>query len=35
LTEASVPTGMKTGVLTSPCGVFSLPVRADPEVRSI
>jgi hypothetical protein len=28
LTVAAVPTGIKTGVFTSPCGNFSIPVRA-------
>ena len=30
LTDASVPTGMKTGVSTSPCGVMRRPARAQP-----
>jgi hypothetical protein len=27
-TVPCVPTGMKTGVWTSPCAVFNIPVRA-------
>ena len=34
LTEASVPTGMKTGVSTSPCGVIRRPARAKPFLAS-
>src|SRR5205823_7540885 len=33
LTVAWVPTGMKTGVSTGPCGVASNPVRAAPSRR--
>src|SRR5436189_2956210 len=32
LTVAFVPTGMKTGVGTSPCAVRSVPARAGPSV---
>ena len=31
-TVASVPTGMKAGVSTAPCGVVNTPVRAEPTV---
>ena len=34
-TVATVPTGMKTGVSTSPCGVSRRPARAVPERHSI
>ena len=34
-TVASVPTGMKTGVSTSPCGVVMTPVRAGPAVAEV
>ena len=32
-TSASVPTGMKHGVATSPCAVVSVALRALPDVR--
>src|SRR5207244_538097 len=35
LTVAWVPTGMKTGVSTTPCGVWSRPSRAAPSVCTI
>src|SRR5271165_2122517 len=35
LTDATVPTGMNTGVSTSPCGVISRPARARPLVASM
>lgn len=35
LTVALVPTGMKTGVWMRPCGVFSVPVRAEPSLWEI
>jgi len=34
-TEATVPTGMNTGVSTTSCGVVSLPARAVLDVASI
>src|SRR6476619_7169477 len=34
LTAAWVPTGMKTGVSTGPCGVSRRPRRAGPSVES-
>ena len=34
LTAPAVPTGMKAGVSTAPCGVVSFPTRASPSVRS-
>lgn len=30
MTEPSVPTGMKSGVCTKPCGVGKSPLRARP-----
>jgi uncharacterized spore protein YtfJ len=32
LTVAAVPTGMNAGVSITPCGVLSLPRRADDDV---
>jgi len=34
-TVACVPTGMKAGVSTGPCGVTKTPARAAPAVESI
>src|SRR5688572_4381594 len=33
-TEPWVPTGMKQGVRTTPCGVVNVPARAEPWVPS-
>jgi hypothetical protein len=34
LTAAAVPTGMKAGVSTAPCGVTRVPARARPHRAS-
>ena len=34
-TVAWVPTGMNTGVVTGPCGVWSVPARAYPQDASV
>ena len=35
MTDALVPTGMKTGVSTGPWAVWSTPARAAPSVASM